>query len=69
MLGPMWCSHADTITDDEHQALCVRCGAVTYVGPLREQDLWDAADAIWAKGYMGNAPAGLPPSFTRRLEA
>lgn len=60
-----WCSHADTITDDEHHSICSRCGATFYTGPLREQDLWDFADKIWAEGY--ERQSGLPPSFMRRL--
>lgn len=63
--GPLWCAHAQTVKDDEHYVLCLRCGDAFYAGPLREQDLWDAADAIWGYGYSG---PGLPPSIQRRLE-
>lgn len=60
-----WCSHVETMTDDEGQELCVRCGTVYYQGPLRERDLLDFCDAVWAQEY--DRP-GLPPSFTLRLK-
>lgn len=63
--NPLFCAHAQTVKDDEHYVLCLRCGAAFYAGPLREQDLVDAADAIWGYGYSG---PGLPPSFRQRLE-
>jgi hypothetical protein len=61
----LWCMHADTITDDDGQQLCVKCKTVLAPQVLTEQVLWDAADAIWSQGYHG---PGLPPSFRRRLE-
>ena len=40
------CGHRRTIQDDEDYALCERCGAAFYDGPLREQDFLDAAARI-----------------------